>query len=107
MKIGKDKWKHFGVCAGITFIIGIFVFCCMLIEFSVMENVVLLKCVSVMSAISGAMAALGAAFGKEFGDFYNAEGEGWSFTDLLADVIGVFVGVIVLSICMLIIASVY
>ena len=66
MTIEKDKVMHFGVCFIISLVLGIY----------------------------GVAFASGLAIGKEYGD-YKADGDVWSWYDLLADAAGIVAGFVI------------
>ena len=70
----KDKLYHFGICLIVTLLFGFLI-----------------------NPITGAVGALGLGFGKEYGDS-KAPGNSWDNWDLLADTIGVVVGLTIIAI---------
>lgn len=79
MKIGKDKLAHAGVCFLATTIVG-------LVVFGIGEAGAIL---------CGVFFALGLGLGKEYGDS-KASGNKWDWWDILADVVGIVLAVVVL-----------
>lgn len=69
--IGVDKFYHFIVCFIATLVVG------------------------VLSTMWGVCFALGLGIGKEVGDYFN-KNSGWSWGDLIADLIGIATAVIML-----------
>ena len=78
MKITKDKKLHFAYCMLIALFVTIFV--------GVLSN-------WYCGAISGLLTAMGCGVGKEYGDKANPYNK-WDWYDLLADLIGAIVGVV-------------
>lgn len=66
--IGKDKLYHFGICAAVTFFIGL-----------------------LHDPVAGALSGIFLGIGKEYGD-HKAPGNIWSWGDLAADALGVVAG---------------
>lgn len=81
MKIEKDKIQHFSVCAIATLFAGALVW--------------LLAGSLTWGCITGAAFTAGLALGKEYGDM-NATGNHWCWWDLLADLCGVLLAVLLL-----------
>lgn len=81
MKIGKDKIQHFGVCLIVTLVMS----CAAWLTSGNLQ---------IGSAVGIALTA-GLALGKEYGD-KNATGNHWCWWDLLADLCGILVGVLLL-----------
>lgn len=81
MKIQKDKIQHFCVCLIATLFTGALVW--------------LLAGSLVCGSITGTAFTAGLALGKEYGD-KNATGNHWCWWDLLADLCGILVGVLLL-----------
>lgn len=84
-----DYILHFGVCSLSTSIIG-------LISFLVVNHF-LGYTPALVASLFGAVFALGLGVGKESGDRNNPN-SGWSWWDLLADALGIVVGLLVLAI---------
>lgn len=81
MKMGKDKIQHFGVC---------------LIATLVMSSAAWLTSDNLKEGCAiGIALTVGLALGKEYGD-KNATGNHWCWWDLLADLCGILVGVLLL-----------
>ena len=72
-----DKYKHFGVCFIITFVIGIIA--------------IFLNVNSMGSSYCGFCAALSAGFAKEYGDVCS-DNNHWDWKDIIADILGALVG---------------
>lgn len=81
-----DYVLHFGVCSLSTSIIGILSFLAV--------NHFLGYVPGVVASLFGAVFALGLSLGKEFGDKSNP-GSGWSWWDLVADGLGILVGILI------------
>lgn len=75
--IGSDKYMHFGVCAIVALLVGLFG--------------IVLNMTPIMVAYCGFIAAMGAGLGKEYGDKVNPNNR-WDWKDVLADFIGAVVG---------------
>lgn len=84
--IRVDYILHFGVCSLSTSIIGIVSFLAV--------NHFLGYVPGVVASLFGAVFALGLSLGKEAGD-KNNPGSGWSWGDLVSDVLGVLGGLMV------------
>ena len=80
-----DKFLHFSVSAGATFLIGIVTF------FMGMRD----------SMIASGLFSLGLGLGKEYGDS-KAKGNKWDWWDIVADVVGIACGIGVISVLYLI-----
>ena len=89
-KIGLrgDYILHFGVCSLSTSIIGILSF--------LVVNHFLGYVPGLVASLFGAVFALGLSVGKEAGDIGNPN-SGWSWGDLVADAVGVVVGVLIIG----------
>lgn len=89
-KIGlrSDYILHFGVCSLSTSIIGIISFLVVNHFFGYVPALV--------ASLFGAVFALGLSLGKESGDKNNPN-SGWSWSDLIADALGILVGLILLA----------
>lgn len=87
-KIGirGDYILHFGVCFLSTSIIGILSF--------LLVNHFLGYTPALVASLFGAVFALGLGIGKEAGDKNNPK-SGWSWGDLVADGLGILVGLII------------
>lgn len=81
MKIGKDKVQHFGVCLITTLVMS----CAAWLTSDNLQ----------MGCAIGISLSAGLALGKEYGD-KNATGNHWCWWDLLADLCGILVGVLLL-----------
>lgn len=79
--IRADYILHFGVCNLSTSIIGILSF--------LVVNHLFGYTPALIASLFGAVFALGLSFGKEFGDIPNS---GWSWVDLVADGLGILIG---------------
>jgi len=84
--IRGDYILHFGVCFLSTSIIGILSF--------LVVNHFLGYTPALVASLFGAVFALGLGIGKESGD-KNNPGSGWSWGDLVADGLGIVVGILV------------
>lgn len=89
-----DYILHFGVCFLSTSIIGILPF--------LVVNYFLGYIPGIVASLFGAVFAAGLSIGKESGDKNNPN-SGWSWSDLIADALGILVGLIIcfLTICCL------
>ena len=87
-KIGirGDYILHFGVCSLSTSIIGILSF--------LVVNHFLGYVTGIVASLLGAVFALGLSIGKEAGD-KNNPGSGWSWGDLVADGLGIVLGILI------------
>lgn len=94
--IRGDYILHFGVCSLSTSIIGIVSFLVVNHFFGYVPALV--------ASLFGAVFALGLSFGKEFGDKNNPN-SGWSWGDLIADALGILVGLII-NICIIMIINI-
>lgn len=81
MKIGKDKVQHFGVCLITTLVMS----CAAWLTSDNLQ----------MGCAIGISLSAGLALGKEYDD-KNATGNHWCWWDLLADLCGILVGVLLL-----------
>ncbi len=81
MKIGKDKVQHFGVCLITTLVMS----CAAWLTSDNLQ----------MGCAIGISLSAGLALGKEYGD-KNATRNHWCWWDLLADLCGILVGVLLL-----------
>lgn len=93
--IRGDYILHFGVCSLSTSIIGIASFLVVNNFFGYVPGIV--------ASLFGAVFAAGLSIGKEAGD-KNNPGSGWSWGDLIADALGILVGLIV-NICTIMISN--
>ena len=81
-----DKFLHFSVCFGTTFLMGIVTF------FMGMRD----------SMIASGLFSLGLGLGKEYGDS-KAKGNSWSWGDVVADVLGIACGIGIIGVLYLIV----
>lgn len=72
--IGIDKFYHFGACFISSLFVGL-----------------------VLGPLSGFVSAMALGIGKEYGDS-KAKGNEWSWGDIIADIVGAFVGAIIVLI---------
>ena len=79
MSIGKDKFLHMGVC----FLSTIIVFCVSYFIFGKWP-----------SLVCGGLFSLGLGIGKEYGDS-KAKGNKWDWFDIIADLIGIILALII------------
>lgn len=84
--IRADYILHFGVCSLSTSIIGIVSF--------LVVNHLLGYIPALIASLFGAVFALGLGIGKESGDKNNPN-SGWSWGDLVADGLGIVVGILI------------
>ena len=82
-----DYILHFGVCSLSTSVIGIVSFLVVNHFFGHVPGIV--------ASLFGAVFALGLGIGKEAGDKNNPK-SGWSWSDLIADALGILIGLILL-----------
>lgn len=89
-----DYILHFGVCSLSTYLIGIISF--------LIVNILLGFIPALIASLFGVIFSMGLSIGKESGDKNNPN-SGWSWNDLIADALGILVGLIILTITILII----
>lgn len=61
----------------------------------VLINFIIILIVGVFSLKAGVILALLASLAKEIYDEYNSDGTGWNWEDLIADVIGITLGILI------------
>lgn len=61
----------------------------------VLINFIIILIVGVFSLKAGVILALLASLAKEVYDEYNSDGTGWNWEDLIADVIGITLGILI------------
>lgn len=91
IKIGKDKFLHFGICALVAFVSVIALSACVRIEHFVSGNCEYCKSACILG---GFLCGVYLGVGKEYGDKVNPY-DGWDWYDLLADILGSFIGSLV------------
>lgn len=61
----------------------------------VLINFIIILIIGVFSLKTGVILALLASLAKEVYDEYNSDGTGWNWEDLIADVIGITLGILI------------
>lgn len=80
MKIGKDKYLHFSICA--------------IIAIAIMVIFNILDASFSISALASICAAMGTGLGKEYGDKVNPNNK-WDWKDVFADFLGTILGILI------------